>query len=586
MKTHPQVEQVQRLNTVLKVKSSKNYWRLLQVVLQDNKIPERDKICAAIRGRDFPRLVQIADDMSVLNYPDAATHYAAHQFAALVRKYPYPGMDQYFDPEGEAYRKFLQSEHRCSLMNRFFAARLSTNRHVSAGQFESMRQSIRYIIGDEYDFEEIISEIGFGPGASIGVHGDATNVGRKLLAEVWSVTPGAFQLAFAACNSHIQIREILNPDRYGFSSGGSEDIFDSYVARTGVVRYNSITFVPKTVKTYRSIAVEPLLNGLLQKGIDKSLRKRLARCGIDLSRQAPNAEMARQGSLDDSEDGFVTLDLSSASDSISIGLCREVLPPEWFYLLNGVRSKEFEYKGVITTFQKFCSMGNGFCFPLQTLLFVSMCLAVEAGIPGSDFRVYGDDIVVRKRFAEPLIALLKRCGFRLNANKSHISGPFRESCGEDWFGGEAVRPYILDEPLDSLQSLFKFLNSTLAVERWKLFFYAARSLFIEEIPEQFRFWRPFPGNPDTGLDSSGDEHLISPYCRFYRGVWTCVELGVEAFPDKWVLRHERGYVALMYAALSGCSSRHPFTCRRKVTTSVHRKVNTGATSLWVPEPEN
>lgn len=233
---------------------------------------------------------------------------------------------------------------------------------------------------------------------------------------------------------------------------------DKFRERVRLVEHNKITFVPKTAKTHRSIAVEPLVNGYVQKGIDQVMRKRLRRIGIDLSDQSGNSEYARLGSLDNSDQSFVTIDLSMASDSLATEVVRQLVPAAWFELLNALRSKSFLLDDVEYKFEKFCSMGNGFCFPLQTLIFTAACKAVGAGVPGLDFKVYGDDIIVRRCHAEPVIRLLGELGFKTNTDKTFITGPFRESCGRDWFSGEDVRPFILDFRLDSVEALIKFHN--------------------------------------------------------------------------------------------------------------------------------
>lgn len=584
MKHNVILELLKTSNRVTKQNSEKIYLRLLHQVAKANPIPYRDDVLKAIRRKDIVALVGLADAMSSLLHDDADLHFSAHQFAALVRKYPFPGLDKHFQSERTAYEKFLKSERACMLQNRFFLIRRKTNVWRYEQHFTKMARFIEYVLGVKPSWSEVVDGIGFGPGASIGVHGHATNVARKILASSWTVTPGAYGYAYSACMNHAQLREFLLPLHGGFSSGNPVFDRDSFDQQVCVVKYNKIEFVPKTVQTKRSIAVEPLLNSLVQKGIDLMMRKRLKRINLDLSNQFLNSEMARQGSLDDSEDGFVTIDLRSASDSVCTELCRELLPPEWFHLLDATRSKEYVYKGRQATYHKFCTMGNGFNFPLQTLLYASACHAVGAGRPGIDFRVYGDDIVVRKAFAQPLITLLKRCGFKTNKRKTFVEGPFRESCGGNWFGGEDVTPYTLDERMDSIPALFKFLNQTQSKERWKTFFAPARSAVLTAIPLPLQLWRPFPGQPDTGLDSTGDEHLsTNSTISLTRGVyWTWTELRIKASTDVVAMRHEKAHFALLYAALLGSNSAQPFTLRRRTETSVRREAHSGATSQWLP----
>jgi hypothetical protein len=522
-------------------------------------------------------------------YDDATEHFVANQFAAIIKKYPFPPGSHKNDPEKKAYQKFIQSEHSCKRMNeRMRGRRTRKGRPIPfEPDFSRMRNFIRYTIGEAPSLSEIWSKCGFGPGASLGVHGNATNAARKLLSRDWSVSPGAFEYAYGALMSHAQFREILLPEHGGFSSGRADLSLERerYFSKCKLVNHNKIVFVPKTAKTFRSIAVEPLLNGFVQKGVDEALRLRLKRIGIDLTDQEPNRVMAREGSLDD-EDAFCTIDLSSASDSISIELCRELLPPDWFYFLNSLRSKSFVFDGVVKPFEKFCSMGNGFCFPLETLLFTAACVSVGAGRPGIDFRVYGDDIVIRKQFYEPVVLLLKYMGFSVNTDKTFKTGPFRESCGADWFDGKDVRPFTLDFALDSVQNIFKFLNLSCRSQRTADFFDGCRPFVLRLLPKELLLYRPYPGNADSAITSLGSEFLTSQNCTFSRRTrsWKWQEIQSEITPDRyWRSLDEKGSsAALVFGALSGSASAAPFTMRNIARTKVRVVTHPGATSQWLP----
>jgi hypothetical protein len=324
-----------------------------------------------------------------------------------------------------------------------------------------------------------------------------------------------------------------------------------------------------------------MINSFLQKGADTIMRFNLSRFGIDLSDQATNSLMAFKGSISDTPEDFVTIDLSSASDSISIELCRNILPPDWFDFLNQIRSKSFELDGKFYTYEKFCSMGNGFCFPLETLIFVSCCVSSGASIPTVDFNVYGDDIVIKKKYAAKLIELLDKLGFSTNNDKTFLEGPFRESCGRDWYSGVDVRPFVLDFKLDSVQSIFKFLNLSKRNPLSRGFFSEIEEFVISLIPDNFRFFRPLDGPPDTAITIDRDRFLASPFARWSRDLqcWGWTELLSSSLPDKGIkdLRHSDN--SLMMAALLGASSSKPFTVRRKTRTSI-RNVAYNAISLW------
>lgn len=542
-----------------------------------------------LRGRDYKGLLNWADSLLEQTYSSATEHFVANQFASLIRKYPWDPTVVGTDPEGTAIKTFLRSERKCALLNRKF--RLYRTLRTPSKYWEwygSMRVFIKYVLGERPNFQRIYDGCDFGSGASVGVHGNATNLYRKITREVWSCSPGASPYAFVALRTNPLLRELLSQSKGEYWCDDRDAQWAKYAGKRSLVNYNMVTFVPKTAKTDRAIAVEPLLNGFVQKGIDTEMRLLLKRIRIDLSDQTRNQEMARQGSLSDSADSFITIDLSSASDSISTELCRNLLPEAWFDLLNHTRSQSFKLGEEIKPYSKFCSMGNGFCFPLETLLFTAACHAAGAGTPGTDFSVYGDDIIVRKKYAGTVLAILKEMGFSPNSKKTLVEGPFRESCGGDFYNGVNVRPYTLKERLENIPALFKFLNLTRRSPLTENFFAGVRNIVMKRIPLRYLFVRPFVGTPDTGVDSTGDEHLRFPNSRWNnkRFVWEWKELCFHAVRDKTELTGRDQCLAGVYALLRGSPSGDrgevEFTVRRKTRTTIVRKSGGGPGTTWTP----
>lgn len=535
------------------------------------------------------RLVDLADSMAAQLYASPWKHFRANQISLLIRKYPFPKDINPFDPEYTAKRTFMKAEHKCSRQNRKFALRRIRKNKVHQFEYElqKARDFITYVIGNEPNLARIWDKCDVGSGASLGVHGNATNVGRKINA-IWTVTPGARSFAYAACMRNQALREEIFKVPLGFSSRGADygAFAGPFSAKVREVTYNKISFVQKTAKTHRAIAVEPLLNGFVQKGIDQELRNFLKRVGLDLSDQSANSIMARTGSIDAKEENpFCTIDLSSASDTIATEVVRELLPPDWFDFLNANRSKQYLLDGVVRPYHKFVSMGNGFCFPLETLIFASLCHAAGAGSSGRDYRVYGDDIVIRKNCYSRLTDLLRYCGFSVNKEKSFSEGPFRESCGGDWFDGVDVRPYTLDFALDSVQSYFKVLNGFQRNPLTSEFFKGSRIVLLETLPSQYHFLRPYKGPEDTGIDAIGDEYLTCPHVRFNRRLcaWSWSELISYAVDDnlsQWY--KENSSSAVVYASLRSKRSDGMFTLRKQSKTKVRRMSHGGATSGWLP----
>lgn len=220
---------------------------------------------------------------------------------------------------------------------------------------------------------------------------------------------------------------------------------------------NVLFTVPKKTDIDRVACKEPDINMFLQKGIGSHFRRGLLRQGINLNDQTKNRSLARVGSIDNS---LSTLDLSSASDSVSRELVFQLLPVTWYTLLDAVRSPVTIIDGVEHRNEMFSSMGNGFTFELESLIFwaLTKTTAYCEGVRGV-ISVYGDDIICPRGIAHELSWVLNYFGFQVNPDKSHISGPFRESCGGHYYNGFDVTPFYIRKPVDSLIDIIHVANS-------------------------------------------------------------------------------------------------------------------------------
>jgi hypothetical protein len=272
-----------------------------------------------------------------------------------------------------------------------------------------------------------------------------------------------------------------------------------------LVSGDSLFFVPKSRDISRTCGKAPLMNMFFQKGIEGVLRARLKEVfNIDLSVQPErNALLAHIGSCNES---LATIDLSSASDTISVSLLRDLLPREAFNWFMLTRSPITTLpSGEEIELHLMASMGNGFCFPLQTTLFASVVAAVYRvmGIkllPFSDgptpvhrnptiksvvegcltngpvkqfqrteyagnFSAFGDDIIVDTRAYGTVCRILTLLGLKVNATKSFNEGFFRESCGHDYFHGENVRGVYI-EKLQDTADVYSAINR---LTRWSAY---------------------------------------------------------------------------------------------------------------------
>lgn len=377
-------------------------------------------------------------EVDPLLYEDAEKFADDYQAVSLLRKYPFKGTS--LKPTETALKSFWDCESMCALTNARVRKDLCLGK--SLGTLDAVIHGATHFISrvlGEFSVEEMVRLAKFGPGATMTHGGEQVSVYNKLTG-LHSATAELAGLASAL------ICEIPG--------------LQSSAPLSGVVtvKGNKLSFVPKSAKTDRCIAVEPSFNVYLQLGVGRHMARRLQRAGLDLrNQQEKNQALARRGSI---RADVVTIDLSSASDTISTEVVKLLLPPRWFYALDLLRSKCIELPdGSTHIVEKFSSMGNGFTFPLQTLIFWSLVRGcADAVSERKPEAVFGDDIICGPRTATLLREALKYLGFKLNPSKSFFEGNFRESCGKDYYLGIDVRPYFIKEGLQDARSIYALAN--------------------------------------------------------------------------------------------------------------------------------
>lgn len=218
--------------------------------------------------------------------------------------------------------------------------------------------------------------------------------------------------------------------------------------------HSRVKCVPKSYKTFRPIAMEHHMLMFYQQGVlaslDRVFCQKLHR-RIDLHNQQRSRVLAQIGSINGT---YATIDLSSASDSVSMRVFRQWFSHSAAYRdLLCLRSGYADTPDGTIRLPQYASMGSALCFPVECLVFAAMCEATirECGVDPhtSDYCVYGDDIIIETEFARPLIERLRRNGFLVNDDKSFIDGPFRESCGGEYYRGYPVNPVKIPRRLNS-----------------------------------------------------------------------------------------------------------------------------------------
>lgn len=252
-----------------------------------------------------------------------------------------------------------------------------------------------------------------------------------------------------------------------------------------------LLFVPKNMKTSRSICKEPTTLMFFQQGVMRQMYEaiRLSPFGsfIKLKDQSHNRRLANLGSYTCDID---TLDLSAASDSVHLDLVKKIFPTSWLIKMLATRSSLVKLpNGDLKRIAKFAPMGSALCFPTQCIIFASVLVYAAtlyrlAVSPSDSLEVspemvkktlrtmktyyhlqnpvnlgsfpnramaykyrlnpsgiYGDDICCDYRITAHVKSILTRLGFRVNDKKSFVSPQsFRESCGGFYLNGHDISP--------------------------------------------------------------------------------------------------------------------------------------------------
>jgi hypothetical protein len=343
-----------------------------------------------------------------------------------------PMLNSGIDRVAAATSSFTEAEERCQRTNERF--RTLDVGHPLHATLIRMRRVIADVLGHLTVGKLALVEanFGFGPGATSAVSGADVLLSKKYGAEL-HITPRLYPYRDA----------LIGP------------VWRAFPGSVFVVNDESrTTTVPKNAKTERIIAIEPHMNIYVQKGIGALIRQRLQRHGVDLNTQSWNQFLASKAQ----EWSLSTIDLKGASDSVSHRLVRFLLPFRWFELLNAARVDHTTLAGGRVTLQKFSSMGNGYTFELESLIFYAACIA--CGSHKDLTAVYGDDLIVEEVVSSKLIEVLDYIGFETNTKKTFLKGNFFESCGTDWFEGVDVRPiYLKGSYVDDTQCRFYIPNA-------------------------------------------------------------------------------------------------------------------------------
>lgn len=345
------------------------------------------------------------------------------------------------------------------------------------------------------DVSYLLDQWRFGPGASNGVKG--THTAEKISQRM------------TCTHSSIPLVTTLRRSNYYFSAfdAAESDQDDLYEG-------SKLTTVPKNEDTVRVIAIEPSGNMALQLAAGQYITDVLSSIGLDIStQQEKNKILAKLASIDNS---LATIDLKSASDMFTPELIRLLLPDQWFKLLMQIRSPKTLINGVEHELNMISTMGNGFTFPLMTLCLTSLIYALRCRHKGPNLfidwtqtAVYGDDVIIKSSEYLEYTTLLKQAGLIVNYDKSYSDGPFRESCGGDYYEGYNVTPFYVRN-LSSDPEINVAINQVLEWSERNSMFLPKTLYYLGSLLHKV-FFVPEWSNPDQGILTSQVENRYKFY---------------------------------------------------------------------------
>lgn len=451
--------------------------------------------CSALEELDTPRslsmwllikykewdLVAQGLSISALDYLDSDSFARDYQATKLLTKADF--LPTSFDKKKVALGRFESAEQQCLETNRRWRSMYYDGSGLPDPEVDRIismtRRKIHSILG-RFPANRLLSMCKWGPGATTSITNPRTSVYEKYREPLTGSGPCLTQ--FSALFEQVSLWSSIKKDF------------------VGVCVNNKVVFVPKDAKTLRSIAIEPSFDTWIQLGIGGLLRSRLALHGVNLDSQETNRDLARYGSLTGK---VATIDLSMASDTVAKLFVDTMLPADWLLAMKCSRSASWQRGGESGVYEKFSSMGNGYTFELETLLFYATAMSVGEymSLPWWEITVFGDDITIGVEAVDLLTRTLTFCGFTVGLSKSFWEGPFRESCGEDYYLGDDVRPYFMRSLLRDVHDYMKCHNGFLR-KRVKL-------------PRTARKVLNFATKEDRlfGPSTLGDTVFYSPYPR-------------------------------------------------------------------------
>jgi len=464
--------------------------------LESLDCPRSLAVAMLFRNGEHAQIAELTcDPLHYRNIEDFGDAYAATLFLSKYKDFTLG-----YDLDEVALKKFDKFELQCRLTNTRLG-NLSADplfRGPVVWLHSAVIRKIETILG-EFHPEVMFETANWGPGATTLLKAREASSANKFQREV-GITRDLYALlpdnvladAYPAWHAHL-----LESGFPCFQVG------------------NKVVTVPKDATANRVIAIEPGINLWFQLAIGKMIQRRLSRIGVDLRFQGRNQTYAKIGSKDRV---LATVDFSSASDSISIETVRALLPPRWFSILDSCRSRFGQQGETLREWSKFSSMGNGFTFPLESLLFYAIAISVVEYLHDSPLSarenavsVYGDDVIIPVKCLELFSNMCGFYGLTVNQKKTWSDSFFRESCGAHYMFGVDLKPIYLKDKLSDAQSIYQLANAVRRYAHRRMFKYGCDARFrtvferlLESVPKPLRLRIPETAG-DGGFIMNFDE---------------------------------------------------------------------------------
>lgn len=291
----------------------------------------------------------------------------------------------------------------------------------------------------------------FGPGSTYLLRGENASLAGKMVHRLESTA-----LAESAVTHTIKESMLHQHFSNFYHDTGSDPRFSGGMVRDAIIDRVKPIIVPgdrfclvdKDLFKPRAMCPQPTGNMAVQLGLADILERRFYRfSGIKLC----ETDAIHKELVSSCYDLFGTIDLSDASDSISLKLIEMLFPTEWYRLIRSITCRQTRVGEKWYPNLKAFAQGCGITFILESIIFYAVTyVTVKRCAIQADIRplisVYGDDIIVPIHYHQEVVKALELFSFKVNREKSFgLTSPFKESCGSDTFNGHDVRPIFFKE---------------------------------------------------------------------------------------------------------------------------------------------